>query len=127
MRHQIPVQKILMFKKTDDSLKSNLDKETKNSDDDEYIDNPPLQIDNIKSQTQENIIKRLLLKMFTIKWIDLILSNIVRYEMNITSDDFIKKTIETKHKWNQINILSMESVLGDNFRITLIHMSKRKI
>ena len=35
-----------MLKKTnDDSLKRNLDKETKNADDDEYIDNPPLQID----------------------------------------------------------------------------------
>ena len=46
--------------------------------------------------------------------------------MNITSDDFVNKTIETKHKWNQIHLLSMESVLGANFRIPLIHMSKRK-
>ena len=98
-RHQIPVQNILMFKKkNDDSLKSNLDKETKNAKDDEYIDNPPLQIDNIKSQTQEKIINRLLLKRFSIKLIDLILSNIVRYEINITSDDFINKNNETKHK-----------------------------
>ena len=62
-----------MFKKNDDSLKRNLDKETKNAEDDEYIDNPPLQIDNIKSQPQENIINILLLKRFTIKLIDLIL------------------------------------------------------
>ena len=55
------------IKKKDDSLKSNLDKETNNADDDEYIDNPPLQIDNIKSQPQENLINRLLLKRFTIK------------------------------------------------------------
>ena len=41
-------------KKNDDSLKRNLDKETKNADDDEYIDNEPLQIDNIKSQPQKN-------------------------------------------------------------------------
>ena len=53
-RHYIHVEKILMFKKIDDSLKRNIDKETKNADDDEYIDNPPLQIDNIKSQSQEN-------------------------------------------------------------------------
>ena len=46
--------------------------------------------------------------------------------MNITSDDFINKTFETKHKWNQINILSMEYVLGANCRIPLKHMSKRK-
>ena len=35
--------------------------------------------------------------------------------------------IETKDKWNQINILSMESVLVGNCRIPLIHMSNRKI
>ena len=47
--------------------------------------------------------------------------------MNITSDDLINKTIETKHKWNQIHILIIESVLGANCRIPLIHMSNRKI
>ena len=77
-RHKIPVQKILMFKKNEYSLKRNLYKEKNNADDDEYIDNPPLQIDNIKSQPQENLINRLLLKRFTIKIIDLIFSNIVR-------------------------------------------------
>ena len=55
------------------------------------------------------------------------LSNIVTYEMNITSDDFINKKNETKDKWNQLYLLSMESVLEVNFRIPLIHMSKRKI
>ena len=78
-----------VYKKDDDILKRNLDKEANNANDDEYIDNQPLKFDNIKSQTQENIINRLLSKRFTIKLIDLILSNIVRYEMNITSDDFI--------------------------------------
>ena len=34
--------------------------------------------------------------------------------------------IETKNKWNQLYLLSMESVLGANCRIPLIHMSKRK-
>ena len=92
-----------MFKKNDDSLKRNLDKETKNADDDEYIYNPPSQIDNINSQSHENIRSRLLLKRFTIKLIDLILSNIVRYENNISSDDFINKTLERKNKWNQIH------------------------
>ena len=47
--------------------------------------------------------------------------------MNITSDYFISKKIETKHKWNQIHLLSMDYVLGANCRIPLIHMSKRKI
>ena len=34
---------------------------------------------------------------------------------------------ETKDKWNQIHLLSMESVLGSNCCIPLIHMSNRKI
>ena len=33
--------------------------------------------------------------------------------------------IETKDKWNQIHLLSMDSVLGANCRIPLIHMSNR--
>ena len=47
--------------------------------------------------------------------------------MNITSDDFINKKIETKHRWNQLHLLSMESLLGANFRIPLIHMLERKM
>ena len=78
-----------VLNKNDDSLKINLDKEKNNADGDEYIYNPPLQIDNIKYQSQDNIRKRLFLKRFTIKLIDLILSNIVRYENNISSEDFI--------------------------------------
>ena len=77
--------------KNDDSLKRNLEKERKNSDDDEYIDDPPLQNVNIKSQSHENIRNRLILKRFKIKIIDLILSNIVRYEKNISAEYFINK------------------------------------
>ena len=51
----------------------------------------------------------------------------MRYEENISSEYFINKRIETKYKWNQIHLLSMESVLGANFRIPLTHMSNRKI
>ena len=67
----------------------NLDKETKTANDDEYVDYEPLKFENIKSQTQENLINRLLSKRFTKELIDLMLSNIVTYDMNITSDDFI--------------------------------------
>ena len=116
-----------MFKKNDDSLKRNLEKETKNADDDEYIDDPTLQKSNIKSQSHENIRHRLLLKRFTIKIIDWILSKIVRYEKNISAEDFINKKIEAKYKWNQINVLSMESVLGANFCMPILHMSNKKI
>ena len=58
------------------------------------------------------------------KIIDLILSNIVIYEKNILAVDYINQTIETKEKWNQINVLSIESMLGADCRIPLLHMSK---
>ena len=46
----------------DDSLKINLYEEIKNSEDDEYIDYPPINNDKINSQSHENIRNRLLLK-----------------------------------------------------------------
>ena len=61
------------------------------------------------------------------KIIDLILSNIVKYEKNILAVDYINQTIETKEKWNQINVLSMESMLGANCCMSLLHMSKSYI
>ena len=85
-------------KKDDSGLKINLEKEIKNAEDDKYIDNPPLQKFNIIFQAHKNTRKRLLLKRFTIKIIDLILSNIVKYEKNISSVDYINQTIETKEK-----------------------------
>ena len=57
------------------------------------------------------------------KIIDLILSDIVIYEKNISAEDYINKTIGTKEKWNQINVLSMESMLGANCRMPLLNMS----
>ena len=55
------------------------------------------------------------------------MSNIVIYEKNISAEDYINKTIETKEKWNQINVLSMESMLGANCCMPLLHTSKRKL
>ena len=57
----------------------------------------------------------------------MILSNIVIYEKNISAEDYINKTIKTKDKWNQINVLSMESMLGANCCMTLLHMSRSYI
>ena len=57
----------------------------------------------------------------------MIFSNIVRYEENISAEDFINKRIETKDECNQIYLLSTESVLGANCSIPLTHMSNRKI
>ena len=46
-------------------LKKNLDKETDNATDDEYVHDEHLKGENIKSHTQENLINRLLSKRFT--------------------------------------------------------------
>ena len=76
-----------VLKKDYANLKRNLDKETKNANDDEYVHDEPLKCENIKSHTQENLINRLLSKRFTNRLIDLMLSKIITYDMNITSDD----------------------------------------
>ena len=111
-------------KKNYASLKRNLYNEIKNSEDDEYIDDPQLQNFNINSQSHENIRKRLLLKRFTRKIIDLILPNIVICEKDISAVDYINQTIEKKEKWNHINVLSVESMLVANCCMPLLHISK---
>ena len=57
----------------------------------------------------------------------MMLSNIITYDKTITSDDYVENKIKAKVKWNQIKLISMESVLGSNCRIPLSHMSKRKV
>ena len=57
----------------------------------------------------------------------MMLSKIITYDNTITSDDYEDKKIKAKVKWNQINLISMESVLGSNCRIPLLHMSKREV
>ena len=50
--------------------------------------------------------------------------NIDQYEKEILAVDYIKKIIETKDKWNQLNLLNMKYMLGANCRMPLLHMSK---
>ena len=52
------------------------------------------------------------------------MSNIFIYEKDISAVDYINQKIETKDKWNQINVLSMGSMLVANYRMPLLHMSK---
>ena len=52
------------------------------------------------------------------------MSNIDQYEKEILAVDYINKTIETKDKCNQINVLNMQSMLVANFCMPLLHMSK---
>ena len=61
------------------------------------------------------------------KVIDLVLSNIDQYEKEILAVDYINQKIETKDKWNQTNVLDMESMLVSNCCMPLLHMSKSYI
>ena len=53
--------------------------------------------------------------------------NIDNHEKDILAVDYKNKIIETKDKWNQINILDMQYLLGANCRMPLLHMSKSYI
>ena len=57
----------------------------------------------------------------------MVLFNIDQHEKEILAVDYINKQIETKDKWNQMNILDMQSMLGANFCMPLLHMSKSYI
>ena len=58
---------------------------------------------------------------------DLILSNIVQYEKYVLAVDYINPKLETKDKWNEINVLDMESMLVANRCMPSLHMSKTYI
>ena len=55
------------------------------------------------------------------------MSNIHQYEKEILSVNYIDKTIETKDKRNQINVINMQSMLVANYCMPLLHMSKSYI
>ena len=61
---------------------------------------------------------------FLLKVIDLFLFNIENHEKEILAADYKNKTIETKNKWNQINILDLQYLLGTNCCRPLLPMSK---
>ena len=54
----------------------------------------------------------------------MVLFNIDEYENDLLAVDYINERIETKDKWNQMNILNVQSMLGANCLISLLHMSK---
>ena len=63
----------------------------------------------------------------SLKVINLVLIDIDQHEKEIVAVDYINNKIETKDKWNQMNILDMQSMLGTNFCMPLLHISKRQI
>ena len=53
--------------------------------------------------------------------------DIDNHEKQILAVGYKNKKIETKYKWNQLNILDVQSLLGTNCRRPLLHMSKSYI
>ena len=50
--------------------------------------------------------------------------DIDNHEKEILAVGYKNKKIETKDKWNQLNILDMQYLLGTNCRRSLLHMYK---
>ena len=53
--------------------------------------------------------------------------DINNHEKEILSVGYENKTIENKDKLNQLNLLNMQSLLGTNCCMTLLHLKKRII
>ena len=53
--------------------------------------------------------------------------DIYNHEKEILEVGYENKRIETKDKWNQLNIIDIQYLLGTNHRLHLSHMAKRYI
>ena len=53
--------------------------------------------------------------------------NIDNYEKDILAVGYENKTIETKYKWNQLNLMEIQYLLGTNNCLPLSHMAKSYI
>ena len=53
--------------------------------------------------------------------------DIDHHENDILSVGYEKKTIQTKDKFNQLNLIDIQSMLGTNHRLPLSHMAKSYI
>ena len=53
--------------------------------------------------------------------------DIDNHEKDILAGSNENKTIETEDKWNQLDIIGIQSLLGTNHRLPLSHMDKSYI
>ena len=75
----------------------------------------------------EDIRNRLLSKCFSLKVIKAVLFTINNHERDILAVGYEKKTIQTQDKWNQLNLMNIQYMLGTNHRLPLSHMAKSYI
>ena len=53
--------------------------------------------------------------------------NIYNHEKDILEVVYKDKTIQTQDKWNQLNLMDIQSMLGNNHCLILSHMTKSYI
>ena len=53
--------------------------------------------------------------------------NIDNNEKEILAVGYKDKTIQTQEKWNQLNFMDIQSLLGTNYHLPLSHMAKSYI
>ena len=53
--------------------------------------------------------------------------NIYNHEKEVLEVGYKKKTIKKKDKWNQLNLMDIQSMLGTNHCLPLSHISKSYI
>ena len=83
-----------------------------------------LKKDRIDSKLQEEIRNRLLSKMFSFKVIKAVMFVIDNHEKEILAVGYKNKTVETKDKCNQLNLMDIQYLLGTNHRLPLSHLAK---
>ena len=115
-----------------DSCARNLDNEHKNEEDNKYIEPPSEENDRIQSKISEGIIKKdvinsLLAKISPCRLIKAVLFTIENHEKDISEVGYQNKTIQTKDKWNHLNLMHIKSLLGSNHCMPLSHMAKSYI
>ena len=110
-----------------DGCARNLDEEHKNEEDDDYIEPTYFFKDIIESKLQEEVINRLLSKKKSFKVIKAVMFNIDNHEQDILAVGYENKIIQTKDKWNQWNIMDIQSLLGTNHYLLFSHMAKSYI
>ena len=86
-----------------------------------------LKNDTIESELQEEVRNRLLSQFFSFKVIKAVMFNIDNHENKILAVGYEDKKNQTKDKWNQLNLMDIQSLLGNNLCLVLSHMVKSYI
>ena len=104
----------------------------RNEEDEEYIETPPEENDSIKSKISEGITEKDVRKILSanknsLKVIKVVLFTIDNHGKDILSVGYQNKTIQTQDKWNNLNPMNIQYLLGTNHLLPLSHMAKSYI